>query len=579
MYQAPQGEIETTLARIWSELLGHERVGRHDNFFELGGHSLLAVQLISRLRQMLGIEVALNALFAAPVLADLAHKLTTATASTLPEIVRAPDEARSALSFAQQRLWFLDQLDEASQAYHIAMGLRLAGTLDRPALHRALDRLVARHETLRTTFTQVDGEPRQCIGREEDSRFVLVEHDVRDDPQAHRTIERLVAEEAQTSFDLEAGPLIRGRLIQQGDEEHTLLITQHHIVSDGWSMGVLVNELSALYGAYCRGEAEGLPALPVQYADYAAWQRRWMSGELLQQQADYWRATLAGAPALLDLPMDRARPAQQDYTGAFVDCRLDETLTNRLKDLSRRHGTTLYMTLLGSWAVLLSRLTGQEDVSIGTPTANRGRQEIEGLIGFFVNTLVLRLDLTGSPTVAELLLRVKTQALAAQQHQDIPFEQVVEVARPVRSLAHSPLFQVMFAWQNAPEGKLELPGLTLSPVGRTPYMAAKFDMTLVLQEAGEEIAGGIEYATALFDRSTVERYLGYWRTLLEAMVADETQAVHQLPWLPVAERRQVVEEWNATQREYPRDQCIHELFEAQVVRTPDAVALVYEQEQ
>jgi non-ribosomal peptide synthetase component F len=313
----------------------------------------------------------------------------------------------------------------------------------------------------------------------------------------------------------------------------------------------------------------------VQYADYAAWQRRWMSGDLLQRQADYWRVTLAGAPALLNLPTDRVRPERQDYAGAFVDCRLDKHLTSRLKDLSQRHGTTLFMTLLGSWAVLLSRLTGQEDVSIGTPTANRGRQEIEGLIGFFVNTLVLRLDLSGSPTVAELLARVKAQALAAQQHQDIPFEQVVEMVRPVRSLAHSPLFQVMFAWQNAPEGKLELPGLTLSPVvGRTPYMAAKFDMTLVLEESGEEIAGGIEYATALFDSSTVERYLDYWRTLLEALVADDSQAVHRLPWLPPAERRQVLEEWNATQREYPREQCIHELCEAHVAKTPDAVALV-----
>jgi hypothetical protein len=301
----------------------------------------------------------------------------------LPAITRTQREGRIPLSYAQQRLWFLAQLEGGSGAYHMPFGWRLQGELDRSALVRALDRLVARHESLRTRFVAVEGEPEQRIAAAEESGFHLQEHDLREHAEGQRELERVITEEARTKFDLEAGPLIRGRLIRMGEQEHVLLITMHHIVSDGWSMGVLFKELSVLYGAYARGEEDGLPELGVQYADYAVWQRRWMEGEGLREQEEYWKKTLEGAPELLELPEDRVRPAQQDYAGGAMGMVLNERLTAGLKELSRRAGTTLYMTLLAGWAVLLGRLSGQEDVVIGTPVANRGRVEIEKLIGFF----------------------------------------------------------------------------------------------------------------------------------------------------------------------------------------------------
>jgi hypothetical protein len=578
-YEAPRGETETILAEIWAELLRVEKVGRHDNFFELGGHSLLAVRMISRVRQVLSVEVAIRDLFERPLLSGFADHVETAMCAELPAIVRVERSAKLMLSYAQQRLWFLAQVEGVSKAYHIPFNLRLKGQLDHVALRQALDRIVARHEVLRTTLVSADGEAVQRIAPEQDSGFHLLEQDLWQHEDAEGELERLVAEEANTSFDFEQGPLIRGRLIRLGEDEHALLITMHHIVSDGWSMGVLLNEISVLYGAFLRGEADPLPELRVQYADYAVWQRKWLEGEILQGQAEYWRKTLAGAPALLELPTDHARPVEKDYAGGFVWTVLDEELVGGLRELNRRHGTTLYMTLLAGWAALLGRLSGQQDVVVGTPVANRGRSEIEGLIGFFVNMLALRLDLAGRPTVSELLERVKEQTLGAQEHQDIPFEQVVEIVQPVRSLSHSPIFQATFTWQNATRSTIALSGLTLGPLVGPPHTSAKFDLTLSLQEEGERIVGGVEYATSLFERFTVERYLGYFRTLLEGMVADDTQAVNRLPILPAEEQHLVLRQWNDTAREFPSDKCIHELFEEQVEKSPEAVALVYEGQQ
>ncbi|HEU0078106.1 MAG TPA: condensation domain-containing protein, partial [Longimicrobiaceae bacterium] len=446
------------------------------------------------------------------------------------------------------------------------------------ALARALDRIVERHEVLRTVFAVVDGEPEQRIAPAAGSRFHLVEHDLGGRDGAAAELRRLTGEEASAAFALARGPLIRGRLVRLAADDHVLLITMHHIVSDGWSMGVLTRELSALYAAFRVGEPDPLPALPVQYADYAAWQRRWVEGEVLEGQASYWQAMLAGAPELLELPTDHARPSRQDFSGEVVAIELDAELTARLKALGRRQETTLFMTLLAGWAVVLSRLSGREDLVIGTPTANRGRREIEGLIGFFVNTLALRVDLAGSPSVWELLARVMERALEAQQHQDIPFEQVVERVQPVRSLSYTPLFQVMFAWQSAPAGDLELPGLKLAPTGGAAPETAKFDLSLSLSERGGRIAGSMVYATALYERATVERHLGYLRRVLEQMASDERLRVDALPLLPGAERRRVLEEFNDTAAEYPRETCIHELFAALVERTPGAVAIVHDDE-
>ncbi|HEU0055523.1 MAG TPA: amino acid adenylation domain-containing protein, partial [Longimicrobium sp.] len=447
-YQAPVGEVEAALAAVWSEVLGVERVGRGDDFFALGGHSLLAVRVISRVRQALAVEVALGELFARPVLGDFARALESAARTELPPIEPVSRDGRVPLSFAQQRLWFLERMGGLGSTYHIRTRLRLRGELDRDALVRALDAIVARHESLRTTFAEVDGVPEQRIAPAEASRFHLAEHDLSGEADRKAAFARLVAGEAPVPFDLARGPLIRGTLVRLAADDHVLRLAMHHIVSDGWSMDVLRRELMALYDAFRAGRPDPLPPLPVQYADYAAWQRRWVEGDLLRAQAGYWKAALSGAPELLELRTDHPRPARQDFAGDHVGVELGAELTAGLQALGARHGTTLFMTLMAGWAVVLSRLSGQDDVVIGTPSAGRGRRELEELIGFFVNTLALRVDLSGSPAVGELLARVKRRALEAQQHQDLPFEQVVELVRPERGRAHSPLFQVMFAWQN-----------------------------------------------------------------------------------------------------------------------------------
>ncbi|MEI9426009.1 amino acid adenylation domain-containing protein, partial [Mesorhizobium sp. Cs1299R1N1] len=580
-YEAPQGAVETALAGIWAELLGVERVGRHDHFFELGGHSLLAVRLLSRLSRAVGVELPLSTLFAKPVLAELAasivEELSRAGPHDLPAIVAVSREEPLALSFAQQRLWFLAQLDAGSTNYHMPLTLRLRGGLERAAWQRSLDRLFARHEALRSVFVAPEGKPRVEL-LPPDAGLPVLEHDLRGRPDAEAALLDLCQEEARTPFDLARGPLIRGRLIRISDAEHVLLLTQHHIVSDGWSLGVLVRELSSLYRAFVAGEDDPLPPLAIQYPDYAAWQRQWLSGERLSNQAQYWRDALSEAPARLALPTDRPRPARQSFAGASVAVVLDAELTRGLKRLSRQHGTTLFMTVLAAWAAVLSRLSGQDDLVIGVPSANRGSREIEELIGFFVNTLALRLDLSGEPSVAELLDRTRRTALAAQEHQDLPFEQVVEIVQPPRHLDHTPLFQVMLAWQNEAVEAFDLPGLNVEAAGEG-YDQVKFDLELSLGECGEEIAGTFAYATALFDQATIERQRGYLLALLRAMVADAGQPVRELDVLPADERTYLLEELNRTAAPYPSDMCIHELFEQQVRRAPEAVALVHEDEE
>ncbi|WP_266103416.1 non-ribosomal peptide synthetase, partial [Xanthomonas campestris] len=572
-YEPPQGEIEQAIAAIWSDLLGVETIGRHDNFFALGGHSLLAVRVIAHLRHALAVEIGVAELFAQPTLQQLAGCVASASGATVQPIVPLTTDAPHVLSYAQQRLWFLSQFEGTSQAYHISGGLRLHGALDTQALQRALDRIVARHASLRTTFAQIDGQVLQQITLEE-SGFALVTHDLRGFPEREVVLEQLLAEAAQTSFALERGPLIRGVLARLADTEFVLFVAMHHIVSDGWSIAILIDELSALYKAFARGDADPLAPLPIQYADYASWQRQWMTGEVLQQQASYWRQALDGAPVLLELPTDHPRPAQQDHAGERLEVVVDRQQAQALKTLSQRHGSTLYTTLLASWAMLLSRLSGQHDVVIGTPAANRGRAETEGLIGCFVNTLALRLDVSGAPTLAQLLASVKQRALQAQAHQDLPFEQVVELVQPPRSLSHTPLFQVMFAWQNTPQGVLDLGDLQAHTLD-IAAISAQFDLTLSLVESEQGIVGSLIYATALFERATVERWLGHWRHLLQAMVAEgaDDRPVDRLPLLDEAGRHHVVREWNATEVDYHAEGCVHALFQAQAARTPAAVAV------
>ncbi|MCG1040188.1 amino acid adenylation domain-containing protein, partial [Mycetohabitans sp. B7] len=575
-YEAPQGELEATLAEIWAELLGVKQVGRHDSFFALGGHSLLAVRLMNRVR-WLGADVPLATLFATPTLAAFAAALEAhwqQGPDTLPEITPVSREGSLPLSFAQQRLWFLAQLDGVSDTYHIPLALHVRGPLDRAAWQQALDALLARHEALRSTFVSVEGKPQVQL-LPADTGVPLRWHDLRGEPDAQAQLARLRHEAAHAPFDLAQGPLIHACGIQVADDEHVVLLTQHHIVSDGWSIGVLTRELSALYAASVGAQADPLPPLAVQYPDYAAWQRQWLTGERLQAQSDYWRAKLADAPVLLELPTNRPRPAQQSFAGAQVPVRIDASTTQALKHLSGEHGTTLFMTVLAAWSAVLARLSGQCDVVIGTPSANRNHRQIEPLIGFFVNTLALRVDLSDEPDTAELLARARRTTLDAQAHQDLPFEQVVEIVQPPRRLNHTPLFQVMLAWQNHEPGEWRLPGLTATSA-ELEYDAVKFDLELHLSEAGEEIIGSLGYATALFERSTIERHVGYLQTMLRAMVARPKQPVATLQILGPNERQLLLQTWNATQQAYPSHWCVHQLFEAQVEHTPDATALVYE---
>ncbi|WP_041195714.1 non-ribosomal peptide synthetase, partial [Burkholderia pseudomallei] len=570
-YEAPQGAKEEALAAIWRELLHVERVSRHDNFFELGGHSLLAVQLVSRLRQALSVEVALSTVFDAPVLSALASRLDDNTAAVLPPIPLAPRDGRIALSLAQQRLWFLTQLEGVSEAYHMSGAVRLDGPLNREVLQRALNRIVMRHEALRTCFVREEGEPIQVIQPHAD--LTMSYHDLREAEQSEQQAKNLSQAHASAPFDLSRDLPVRVLLLQLEDEAHVVQVVMHHIASDGWSVGVFLQELSALYGAFIAEQGDPLAPLPLQYADYAAWQRRWLASGQLEKQGAFWQTNLSGAPTLLELPTDRPRPPKQSHAGASVEVKLGAALSERVKRLSQRHGVTPYMTLLSSWAAVLGRLSGQEEVVIGSPVAGRNRTEVEPLIGFFVNTLALRLDLSSEPTVGELLKRTKAQVLSAQAHQDLPFDQVVERVKPPRSTAHPPLFQVMFVWQNAHEGSLQIPGLRLSTWG-DPLTMAPFELTLAVREHQDDIACTLTYATSLFDRATVERYLGHWLRQLDAMATDADPVVTGLPLLGEAERAQVLHGWNETGRAYARDACLHQLFEAQVSRTPEAAAVI-----
>ncbi len=580
-FVAPRNALEEQLVEIWEEVLGVARVGVHDDFFELGGHSLRATQLVSRVREVFQVELPLLSLFEEPTIAGLAERIEEARRGarglTAPPLVPASRDAQLPLSFSQQRMWLLDQLEPGSPTYHISHALRLSGTLEVEALKRSLKEIVSRHEALRTTFAAVDGEPVQVISPAMDTKLPV--EDLSGLPQAEREAEakRLALEEKRRPFDLERGPLFRARLLRPGEEEHVLLISMHHVVSDGWSMGVFWRELGALYGAFSIGGPSPLPELPIQYADYALWQRQWLRGEALDGQLGYWKEQLAELPTL-ELPTDHPRPAVQTHRGARRSLALPESLTQALKELSRQEGTTLFMVLLGALQVLLSRYSGQEDIAIGTPIAGRTRAETEGLIGFFVNTLVMRTDLSGDPSFRQVLSRVREVALEAYDHQDLPFEKLVEELQPERDLSRVPLSQVFFALQNMPQEDLKLPNLALEQQ-KVESGTVKFDLSFFMVEEEQGLKGRLVYNAGLFDDATIERMLGHLQTLLKGIVEDPDQHLSELPLLSEAERHQLLFERNDTATEYPRDRCVHELFEEQVERTPDAAAVVFEEHQ
>jgi amino acid adenylation domain-containing protein len=505
------------------------------------------------------------------------HQGQHGSSSQLEAIESVARNRNLPLSFAQQRLWFLNQLEQNSANYNLPAAIHLKGQLQVRALHQAIQEIVLRHEVLRTTFPTVNGNPMQTIASR--SNITLIEVDLRSIPKAEQAaeVERLATEEANCSFNLETGPLLRIALLQLAQKEQMLLINMHHIISDGWSMGIFVRELSTLYNAFCQGKPSPLPKLPIQYADFAVWQQQWLSGKVLDTQLTYWKEQLAGIPPILELPTDRPRPPIQTFRGRTQSFQLSQELTLKLKTLSQQSEVTLFMTLLAAFATLLYRYSGQDDIVIGSPIANRNRKEIEPLIGFFVNTLVLQTNLVGNPTFLELIVRVRQMALAAYTHQDLPFEKLVEAVQPQRNLSHHPLFQVMFILQKTGLEPLELPGLTLTPL-ELDNAASKFDLTLSMREMESGLTGIWEYNSDLFDATTIRRMSGHFQTLLEGIVAHPQLQVSELPLIPEAERHQLLVEWNDTQVEYPA-KCIHQLFEEQVKRTPDAVALVFENQQ
>src|SRR6185369_6121320 len=444
------------------------------------------------------------------------------------------------LSFAQERLWFLDQMEQGySATYNIGTAVRLHGALHVAAIEQSLNEIVRRHSSLRTSFKMVDGQPVQVISPPQPFDLHFIDLSGFTNTQKEEEARKLATEEAQLPFDLTRAPLLRATLIRLGEVEHILLVTMHHIVSDGWSMGVLVHEFATLYTSFSADRLSPLEELPIQYADYAQWQREWLSGEVLAEQLSYWKQRLAGAPPVLELPADRPRPAVQSYKGAVEPLSISADVSEALKALSRSEGVTMFMLLLAAWQVFLSRYTGVDDIVVGAPVAGRNRAEVESLIGFFVNTLVLRTDLSGNPRFVEVLKRVHEVTVGAFAHQDVPFEKLVEELQPERSMSHTPVFQVMFALQNAPTVAAELPGLRLSAVD-VEHGTAKTDLTLTLVETEQGIQGSLSYVTALFDGSTIRRLLSHFGKLLESIAAQPAAHVHDLALMTPAEERQIL---------------------------------------
>ncbi|HEY2739578.1 MAG TPA: condensation domain-containing protein, partial [Thermoanaerobaculia bacterium] len=556
-------------------------------FFALGGHSLLATRVMIRLREKTGIELPVRLVFQAPILAEMAAALAAQQAAGVPAPVAPPlrplsrdardsrDGSPLPVSFAQERLWFLDRLAPGSPAYNLPLALRIDGPLDAGALSRALADLVARHESLRTTFPERAGRPVSEICGMAWSGETGGDLPVIDlapfAAGAEAEARRLAAAEAVRPFDLSRGPLLRTALLRLGrrlgrEDRHILLLTIHHIVSDAWSMGVLVGDLTALYAG------NELPPLAVQYVDYAAWHRAWLVGDELDRQLGFWRRHLAGATAVLDLPTDRPRPPVQSLRGSRVPVTLSAELSAALAETARAAGATLYMVLLAAWSALLARLSGQDDLVVGTAVANRDRPELERLIGFFVNTLALRADLSGDPAFSILLERARQTVLDAFAHRDLPFEKLVEELHPARDRSRQPIFQVMLTFQNVPPGAVEIPGLTLVPLeidGET----AKFDLTLSLSVEDGRIQGSLEYAADLFDRATVERFLGHLGHLLTAVTAEPGMPLSELPLMGAEEERQLLQVGRVPSgRVWALPATVHELFSQQAGRTPDRTA-------
>lgn len=576
-----QTPVEKILAAIWSDILGVEQVGLQDNFFELGGHSLLATQIITRIRDAFQIDISLSRLFEAPTLANLATAVQQAQmrgeAFSLPPIVPILHDKPLPLSFAQQRLWFLDRLQSNTATYSIPAAILLTGELDVGALIKSLSAIEQRHEALRTTFTISSGKPKQVINPASSLTPLILDLQLLPVERQDSAVQRIAASLNRCLFDLARGPLVRVVLLRLARRKHVFLMTMHHIISDGWSMGIFVKEIMALYRAFANGNSSPLPSLSIQYADFAHWQRRWLRGATLEKKLAYWQQYLNGRLPCLNLPTDKPRPPIQTFDGVTYSFTIPPEITDALNAFSRQQHVTLFMTLLAAFKVLLYRYTGQTDIIVGSPIANRNQQELESLIGFFVNTLVLRSNLATLPSFVDFLNQVRKHTLDAYKHQDIPFEKLVEVLQPERDLSRPPIFQVMFSLQNAPVPSLQLPKLSIEPLS-LHQGTAKFDLSLLLTEREAEIRGTIEYNTDLFVEETIHRLAEHLQTILSSIIANPQQNVSMLPLLP-AHEQQLLKSFNQTTFDYERNQLAHALFEARAAVTPHALAVATEDQQ
>ncbi|HEX6042084.1 non-ribosomal peptide synthetase [Longimicrobium sp.] len=578
-WRAPSTPTEQALAPLWGALLGAERVGAGDDFFALGGHSLLAAQLVTRVREAFGVELPLRAVFEASTLASMAQRIGALrggsgdAAESVEPIPVADRNQPLPLSFAQERLWFLEQLDPGSSVYNVPFGLSFEGALDADALGRALAEVVRRHEVLRTAFEPGESGPVQVILPPDAFRMETVDLSHLPGDEARAEAERRMTMEGRRPFDLRRGPLVHATLVRVSPVRHGLMVVMHHAATDAWAGGILLDELATLYDAFRRGAPSPLPELPVQFADFAAWQRASLDGGELERQLEYWRGRLAGAPATLDLPFDRPRPAVQDTRGGAHRFRLSSDAARGARELARASGATVFMVMTAAFASVLRRWSSQDDVVIGTPIINRPRRELEGLIGFFSNTLPLRIDLSADPSFRALLGRVRETTLGAYAHQDVPFERMVDALNVERSLSHAPLFQVMLTHQTGGEAGTAAFGEATLAATDADLGTSRFDMTVGVIEAGDEIVGGVEYAVALFDASTVARMMDHLDATLRAAAANPDAPLSAHAVLGDAERADVLERWNATDRPAADGVCVHDLFAQQAALTPDAPAV------
>ena len=572
---APRNQVEEALAELWKSVLGVPEAGIHDNFFERGGHSLLATQLVSRMREVFDVEVSLRVIFERPTIMDLAEEVTRLRrgerkVSEIPPIVRVPRDQPLPLSYSQQRMWLMYRLAPEGTAYNMPFASRQMGPLNKSALRCTIDAICSRHEAFRTTFAMTAEGPVQIVSSFQPPHWVEVDLSRLPSEQRWREATRLVEYEANQPFDLEKGPLAKFLLIEVEPEDHVLMLTMHHIIGDQWSFGVIGSEFAFFYNAFCQGETPSAKPLLLQYADYAVWERRCLTDDRLSTQLDYWQKSLAGL-SRLSLPTNYPRPVMQTFNGSHCMLELPASLLERLKQFSAERNTTVFMTLLACFQILLGRYSGQSDVAVGSPIANRTQSAVESIIGSFVNTLVLRTDLSGNPTFEEMLERVRETALGAYANQDFPFDKLVETMHSSRDHSSAPLVQVLFNLANAPIGEINVQGLSWVPF-EVETGAAQFDLSLTIETEISRKAY-LTFNTDLFERQTAERMLGQYKVLLHSALTNPTARLSDLSMLTAPERTQLLQDWNRTQKDYPKFECFPQLFEGQVERTPDAVAL------